>query len=266
MIALSPARRRLFFLAALVALLGLLLALSAARGTAQTARIRWADVTIESPRGGRLSVGGVIQPLTGEPAIVVEEKYPNPSNPEFVKVARIDATTGQIIGVWTCRTIEVIRSDLPKSLWQSSTPPVVPTERCDPIALAAAGPIDIDALAAAISSPELVSVVKSARLEPRYTATAPWPWNGPPPSERISFGKISIAKPDPESGFRVEVGVPKTLPDGDLGGSPPPDMFVTNGVSSISLDVETGQVFIEHIISVDRPFFDNIIATLQVQP
>ncbi|MBI2913928.1 MAG: hypothetical protein HYY03_08415 [Chloroflexi bacterium] len=261
----SPALRRAIFLAAIAALLTLLFALSGTGGTRQTTRIRWADVTIDSPTDGRISVDTrfdytygydpqTLQLISvhGEPVIQVGAYYTDTPHPGFSKIVRIDAGTGQIIGVWSCE-------------------PQWPKLGCDPLrnplALASDGAIDIDAVAAVLDSPELVSVVKSARYEPRYSPTAPWPWNGPPPSERISLGKISIAKPDPASGFTVYVGPPKILlTDPPLQRPPRPSMSISNGISVMGIDAETGSYGFHQVIFVDRPFFENIISTLQVQP
>ncbi len=88
----------------------------------------------------------------------------------------------------------------------------------------------------------------------------PWPYSGGPPNvPREKWGRIMYIPPDPATGLEVVT----SIGDGEGGGGSA--IQLTNTLSFLSIDADTGEVFAEttSILPEDKESFDRFLSTVQ---
>lgn len=113
----------------------------------------------------------------------------------------------------------------------------------------------------------LEAVVKTIRVEPFQTDVAGWPYNGSPPKDRVTWGKMTFPQPDPLSGMIVELG------SGDSPEGSSTFITINNGQSQRMYDADTGDEILpvhptdgptDLVQEEDRAAFDVFGAAIQM--
>ncbi len=109
--------------------------------------------------------------------------------------------------------------------------------------------------------PAIDQVLQTLTVGPLNPATAPWPYNGEPPSDlaRESFGNISFIRPSPDSGLYVYTAI------GDPGGGA--GIGAKNGRSVALAYVDSaGRLVTDttHVLPEDVAVFDGWLTTVKL--
>lgn len=104
-------------------------------------------------------------------------------------------------------------------------------------------------------------VFQTLAVSPLDRSTAPWPYNGEPPSGKPErLGNITYIRPDPAAGISISLQF-NQVPAGSASSS----LHVSNGRSALGINVATGQVYWDtaFVAPKDKEAVDRFLASVQ---